>query len=33
MSGVFLWGWDATNKVWVKVLVDDEGQLIVAMEE
>ncbi|MBA7697921.1 hypothetical protein ES703_106593 [subsurface metagenome] len=27
MGAVTLWGWDDTNKVWVKVLVDTDGKL------
>lgn len=25
-----IWGWDATNEVWVKIQVDEDGQLIAA---
>ena len=28
-AGVQLWGWDDTNKVWVKVLVNAAGKLII----
>ena len=28
-AGVQLWGWDNTNKVWVKVLVNAAGKLII----
>jgi len=27
MGAVCLWGWDDTNNVWVKVLVDEDGKL------
>ena len=27
MAGVMLWGWDETNKVWVKVLVNSLGEV------
>lgn len=27
MSGVLMWGWDATNKVWVKIQVTADGKL------
>jgi hypothetical protein len=33
MSGVELWGWDATNENWVKVLVNSEGKLIIDPSE
>ena len=29
MSGAFLWGWDATNEVWVKCVVNEDGKLII----
>lgn len=29
MSGVLLWGWDDTNKKWIKVQVNTSGHLIV----
>lgn len=29
MSGVQLWGWDGTNKVWVPVHVNEDGELVV----
>ena len=29
MSGVLIWGWDATNKVWVPIQVNTSGYLIV----
>lgn len=28
-AGAYIWGWDATNKVWRKVLVNAEGKLII----
>jgi len=28
-SSAMLWGWDDTNKVWVKIQVDVNGRLIV----
>ncbi len=27
MPGVLIWGWDAVNKVWVKIQVTDTGKL------
>lgn len=32
-AGVQLWGWDDTNKVWVKVLVNADGKLIIDPSE
>lgn len=32
-GGGFLWGWDATNEVWRKVLVNSEGKLIIDPSE
>lgn len=29
MSGVLLWGWDATNEVWVPVQVNEDGELVI----
>lgn len=29
MSGALVWGWDATNKVWVPIQVDVDGKLVV----
>jgi len=29
MSGVLMWAYDATNKVWVKVQVNTSGHLII----
>lgn len=29
MSGVQLWGWDATNEVWVPLQVDANGKLVI----
>jgi len=29
MSGVLMWGWDATNEVWVPVQVNTSGELII----
>lgn len=29
MSAVLIWGWDATNKVWVPIQVDENGKLVV----
>lgn len=29
MSGVLIWGWDATNKVWIKVQVNTSGEIII----
>jgi len=29
MPGAFLWGWDATNEVWVKCVVNADGKLII----
>jgi len=27
MAGVLLWGWDETNEVWRKVIVDSSGRI------
>jgi len=32
-QGVYLYGWDATNEVWRKVLINDEGKLIIDPSE
>lgn len=32
-AGVQLWGWDSTNSVWVKVLVNSDGKLIIDPSE
>lgn len=29
MAGAKIWGWDATNKVWVPIQVDANGKLVV----
>lgn len=29
MAGAYLWGWDATNEVWVKCVVNADGKLII----
>jgi len=29
MPGVLLWGWDATNKVWVPIQVNVDGELVI----
>ena len=29
MSGVLMWAWDDTNKVWIKVQVNTSGHLII----
>jgi len=29
MPGVLLWGWDATNKVWVPIQVNADGELVI----
>ena len=29
MSGVLLWAWDDTNKVWVPIQVNEDGELVV----
>lgn len=29
MSGVLLWGWDATNEVWVPIQVNSDGELVI----
>jgi len=28
-AGAKIWGWDATNEVWVPVQVDADGKLVV----
>lgn len=28
-ASIMIWGWDNTNKVWVKIQVDVNGRLIV----
>jgi len=28
-AGAKIWGWDATNKVWVPIQVDANGKLVV----
>jgi hypothetical protein len=28
-AGAKIWGWDATNKVWVPIQVDADGKLVV----
>lgn len=29
MSEVLIWGWDATNEVWVPIQVNTSGELII----
>jgi len=29
MSGALIWGWDATNKVWVPIQVGADGKLVI----
>lgn len=33
MPGAYLWGWDSANSVWVKILVNADGKLIIDPSE
>jgi len=28
-EGTLLWGWDDTNKVWVPIQVNEDGELVI----
>ena len=29
MPGSLMWGWDADNKVWVPIQVNEDGELVI----